>query len=158
MPRLHSTSGHGIERDIRQAEVIGIAALLAAQPCTIAQLLSEITLFNAFHQALVLRDALGRPDCIVTWAYLSPRTIERMHLDASYQLHASELNEGDTLCFSGICPQPGALLPRVRAHAASLALDGAGYYVTDRFFGRRTLFEQGSGFAAVAGAKEHHHA
>ncbi|AVR94968.1 toxin-activating lysine-acyltransferase [Pseudoduganella armeniaca] len=53
-------------------------------------------------QFRLYRDAAGRPAGLVTWGWLSPRTLERLGTTPLHAAHASEWNEGLVLCLCDV--------------------------------------------------------
>lgn len=146
MPRIYTQDSAGPLRSLRRAAFIGIAArLLGESGCigkyTAAQLMLEFGIPHAFGQAEVVTAASGTPVAIVTWAWLSEPTMRTLHANPSHSLHMSELNEGQTLCISGIYRNAQDRDRIIRAFVTgTLRQDGA-CHVTDTWFGcRRELF------------------
>ncbi|WEF31566.1 toxin-activating lysine-acyltransferase [Pseudoduganella chitinolytica] len=53
-------------------------------------------------QYRLYRDEAGRPAGLVTWAWLSPRTLERLAATPLHLAHVSEWNEGSVLCLCDV--------------------------------------------------------
>jgi hemolysin-activating ACP:hemolysin acyltransferase len=83
-------------------------ALLATRASAQHLQSSVSSVMHTFREALAIRqcrtyfDDAGEPQGIVAWAWLSEATIARMHTTPIQEVHTSEWNEGQQLCFFDI--------------------------------------------------------
>lgn len=63
------------------------------------EVLDWIDKFSSVEQFTFTEDGSGAVTGLVTWAWLSPRTIAQLPFLPLERVHASELNEGASLCF-----------------------------------------------------------
>lgn len=145
MPRIFPTPLHGAAKSIRRAEVIGTAAgLLLKMPYgsihTPAQLMLEIGIADAYRQAHIVLDQMGAAAAMITWGWLSERTVAGMSNTPAYVPHPSELNEGKNLCISGIYPEASARIELITEFARNRFPEVGRIYLTDGFFVPRSHF------------------
>lgn len=54
------------------------------------------------HQYKIYYDSKGSPAGLLTWGWLSNRTLQKLSENPSWDMHLSEWNEGEALCFRDI--------------------------------------------------------
>jgi hemolysin-activating ACP:hemolysin acyltransferase len=98
---------HGHESSLQSALELGNALLGASE--SVLHLRSQVPrVMHTFREAHVIRQLriylndAGRPAGTIAWAWLSDETITRMHSTSLHEIHTSEWNEGNHLCFFDI--------------------------------------------------------
>lgn len=115
--------------------------LIQAGPAAPALLRSAhlVRTIATLRQFRVYEDAGGCPNGMLTWAWLSERTIARIEQQPLHAVHVSEWNEGETLCFFDVATSA--------ASRAETIADVAGRLFPDQ---RHCLLYRASSAAAPA--------
>jgi hemolysin-activating ACP:hemolysin acyltransferase len=119
-----------VQRMIAIGEAL-VAFCASKQYCgrALRDVLSTVSFGLGTGQLQIFRDSQGTPTGALTWMWLSTYTVNRLRQRKGIDLHLSEWNEGDVLCFRDIAPSRKSVSEIAKAISGEMFPDEQACYM-----------------------------